>query len=93
MTVVFKGGTSGDDHNYLPNVPKSGAEQPIQRTQNNEGVPGTINLVSEKVYTPSHNPDVPTYCSPGMGTDITDPGSMGSSSTPADIFKGSKSNG
>jgi hypothetical protein len=44
MGVVFKGGTSGNRENALPQVPNSGYSQPILDTDTSGAIPGTINF-------------------------------------------------
>lgn len=50
MTVVFKGGTSGNRQNGLPNVPDSGVSQPIIDTDTSGAVPSSIQFPSGRPH-------------------------------------------
>lgn len=81
-----------------PPVPSSGKAQPLLDTSNNSGVGPGVNFV-QATYSgipgdPDLGPDVPSGASiPTGSTDVQNPESSGSDATPADIFKGSTSNG
>lgn len=89
------GGTHGDPGGFIP---ESGKPQPLLDTSNNSGAGPGVNLV-QATYSgypgdPDKSPDVPTGASiPTGSTDVQDPEATGSNQTPADIFKGSTSNG
>ena len=89
------GDTHGDPGSYIPD---SGSPQPLLDTSNSSG-PGPGVNIKQATYSgypgnPSKAYDMPTSASiPTGSTDVQNPEATGSDVTPADILKGSKSNG
>jgi|SRR6185369_7617608 len=84
-----------------PPVPESGEPQPVLDTSNNSPIGPGVNFVQNHWVCDHAGP---THTDPGAylptggsiptdSTDVQNPESQGSDQTPADIFKGSKSNG
>lgn len=95
MTVVFKGGTSGNRADALPPVPSSGYSQPVLDTDTSGAIPSSIQFPNARPQ--RHGQDrtadfMPTGCDvPESGTDICDP----TATTGGDpsVFKGSPNTG
>jgi hypothetical protein len=76
MTVVFKGGTSGNREDHKAPTPSSGHAQPIQKTQTYGAAPSTVNWAAEnfKPHAQSATPDfMPVGGTDSTGTDHSDP--------------------
>lgn len=89
MGLVFRGGTSGDEHNYLVGSPGFD-RQPIEDTANNSGVGPGVTFPTQNTGNRQGplDPGVPK----GGSNPITaggDPEADGSQAAPAAIFKGS----
>lgn len=76
MSVRMTGGNSGNRDDALPNVPSSGAPQPVLDTSGNATQPGVVMTGgSTGNRDASSLPDVPTSGTvPEDSTDVCDPG-------------------
>jgi len=98
MGVIMRGGTSGCRHDYLAQVPSSGASQPVLNTAGNETQPGVYTKADD--YDKSHF-EHGTYTVPTSGgipegsSDVQEQGVPTSSVTATDssIFKGAPDSG
>jgi hypothetical protein len=79
MTVVFKGGTSGNREDHKAPTPSSGHAQPIQKTETHGSTPSTVHFQAEnakyhKDHIMSATPDfMPVGGTDSTGTDHSDP--------------------
>ena len=90
MGVVFRGGSSGDDHDYRVGSPGFDRQE-IEDTANNSGMGPGVTFPSQNTGNSEGemDPAVPK----GGSNPITaggDPGASGSDAAPADVFRGSK---
>jgi hypothetical protein len=101
MPVIFKGGTSGDAHDYTSGTPSSGASQPVLDTSNSTDQPGVKwgfpasnpgNTDSDGKF----DPQVPTGGAiPEGSTDVQEQGlpNPGPNANPTNIFRGAPDTG